>query len=288
MKPVLTDTITAPAPSGTAAVRSERATTFSVLMCPPTHFTVQYAINPWMNPDIPTDTAAANRQWQDLRETYLRLGYDVRVVEPVAGLVDMVFAANGGFTLDGKAYGARFLHAERAPEGDAYLEWFERAGFDVHRPRFTNEGEGDFLLCGETILAGHGFRTSTEAHDEVRGIFDREVVSLRLIDPSYYHLDTALTVLDDRTIAYLPAAFDEAGRAELARRYPDAILVDQAEAAVLGLNAVSDGHTVIHAPQAQNFAAALRARGFETVGVALPELLLGGGGIKCCTQELRR
>lgn len=288
MQPVLADAISTSEPSDRAVIRSERATTFSVLMCPPTHFTVRYAINPWMNPEIPTDTAAANRQWQHLRETYLRLGFDVQVIEPVADLVDMVFAANGGFTLDGKAYGARFLHAERAPEGESYLRWFERAGFEVHRPRHTNEGEGDLLLCGETILAGHGFRTSPEAHDEVRGIFDREVVGLRLVDPAYYHLDTALTVLDDRTIAYLPEAFDEAGRAELARRYPDAILVDAAEAAVLGLNAVSDGHTVIHAPLAENFAAALRARGFETIGVALPELLLGGGGVKCCTQELRR
>lgn len=288
MQPVLTDTITASEPSDRAGEQSDRATTFSVLMCPPTQFTVRYRINPWMNPEIPTDTAAANRQWQELRETYRRLGFDVQVIDPVDDLVDMVFAANGGFTLDGKAYGAQFLHAERAPEGAAYLQWFEAAGFDVHRPRHVNEGEGDLLLCGETILAGHGFRTSPDAHEEVRAIFGHEVVSLRLVDPAFYHLDTALTVLDDRTIAYLPEAFDEAGRSELARRYPDAILVNQREAAVLGLNAVSDGHTVIHAPQAEEFAAELRARGFETIGVALPELLLGGGGVKCCTQELRR
>ena len=67
------------------------------------------------------------------------------------------------------------------------------------------------------------------------------VVSLELVDPRFYHLDTALAVLDDTTIAYYPPAFSDESRAQLLELFPDAIEVASADAYVLGLNAVSDG-----------------------------------------------
>ena len=274
--------------STTAPTGARTATHKTVLMCRPEHFTVTSTINVWMDPSKPTRTDVAVAQWQTLHDAYLGLGYDVELIDPIDGLDDMVYAANGGFTLDGHAYGARFTYAERIPEGPAYMRWFADNGFQVHEPQHVNEGEGDMLLSRGAILAGHGFRTSLESHDELRGIFDREVVSLRLVDPRFYHLDTAMAILDDDTVAYLPAAFDDAGRAELARRYPDAVLVDEADASVLGLNSFGDGRTMVIAERATGFERQLRERGYETIGLDLSELLLGGGGIKCCTLELRR
>lgn len=276
-----TATATSPAAERTAVHKR-------VLMCRPEHFTVTSTINVWMDPTKPTSTAKALEQWQTLHDAYLALGYEVELIDPIAGLDDMVYAANGGFTLDGKAYGAKFTYAERQAEGPAYMRWFADNGFAVHEPEHVNEGEGDMLLSRGTILAGHGFRTSLDSHDELRRIFDREVVSLRLVDPRFYHLDTAMAILDSETIAYLPAAFDEASRAELERRYPDAILVDEADASVLGLNSFGDGRTMVIAERATGFGAQLRERGYETIELDLSELLLGGGGIKCCTLELRR
>jgi N-dimethylarginine dimethylaminohydrolase len=155
----------------------------------------------------------------------------------------------------------------------------------------VNEGEGDFLLVGDAILAGTGFRSDAGSHDELRRIFDREVVTLRLIDPSFYHLDTALSVLDPDPehpgIAYLPSAFDRSSLDVLEERYPDAVLVGDEDAAVLGLNSFSDGRNVVIASRATGFEASLRERGYLPHGLDLSELLLGGGGVKCCTLELR-
>src|SRR5438309_896665 len=97
-------------------------------MCPPDHFAVSYAINPWMDTTRPADTALARRQWDSLRRVYLDLGHTVEVIPPAAGLPDMVFAANGGLVIDGRALGARFRHPERAGEAPAYLEWLRSAG----------------------------------------------------------------------------------------------------------------------------------------------------------------
>ena len=277
-------------PSASAPERV--ATRRTVLMCRPDFFTVSYRINPWMHPEDPTDTSLAVTQWETLYAKYLELGYDVHLIDGVKGLPDMVYAANGGFVLDGIAYGAKFQYPERQPEGPAYMEWFAANGFTVADPVSTNEGEGDFLLVGETIYAGTGFRSDAASHDELRKIYGREVVTLTLIDPSFYHLDTALAVLDSDggpgSIAYLPKAFNAASLAILEERFPDAIHVNDADAAVLGLNSFSDGKNVIIASRATDFERQLRERGFTPHGVDLSELLLGGGGVKCCTLELRR
>ncbi|WP_348789757.1 dimethylargininase [Leifsonia sp. NPDC080035] len=264
----------------------------TVLMCRPEHFAVVYRINPWMNPGLPTDTSLAVRQWQRLHDTYRELGFDVRLIEPLEGLPDMIYAANGGFVIGNVAYGASFAYPERRPEGPAYMDWFRANGYEVIVPEQVNEGEGDFLLVGDTILAGTGFRSSDASHDELARVFGREVLTLRLTDPSFYHLDTALAVLDSTPgqehIAYLPSAFDPPSRARLEERFPDAILVTDTDAAVLGLNAFSDGRNVVIASRAAGFAAQLREHGYDPIGVDLSELLLGGGGVKCCTLELRR
>jgi N-dimethylarginine dimethylaminohydrolase len=277
------------------AAPERRATTRTVLMCRPDHFTVSYRINPWMHPEDPTDTSLAVRQWETLYSTYLELGFDVQLIDPIVGLPDMVYAANGGFVLDGIAYGAKFTHPERQPEGPAYMEWFGSAGYDVRDPEHVNEGEGDFLLVGDVILAGSGFRSTTDSQQELAAAVGREVIGLELVNPSFYHLDTALAVIDpdpapgtEPTIAYLPSAFSEASLAILRERYPNAIIATEEDAAVLGLNSFSDGRNVVIASRALDFARQLRERGYTPIGVDLSELLLGGGGVKCCTLELRR
>ncbi|MGH3343616.1 MAG: dimethylargininase [Carbonactinosporaceae bacterium] len=257
-------------------------------MCPPAHFEVSYTINPWMDPARPVDGAAARRQWDSLRRAYLELGHRVDMIEPLPGLPDMVFAANGGLVVGGRVLGSRFRNSERAAEGPSYLDWFRRNGFtETRSPEQVNEGEGDFLVAGDIVLAGAGFRTDPEAHREAQEFFGRPVVSLQLIDPRFYHLDTALAVLDQDTVAYHADAFSRGSRQVLERLFPTAIRVGEPDAAVLGLNAVSDGLHVVLAAQATGFAAALRDHGYVPVPVDLSEFLKAGGGAKCATLEIR-
>jgi N-dimethylarginine dimethylaminohydrolase len=280
--------------------RDRVATSRRYLMCRPDYFTVSYSINPWMRPQVPTDTALAVSQWESLYDTYLRLGHEVQLIDPIEGLPDMVYTANGGFVIGNVAYGASFAYPQRQPEGPAFMNWFRTQGFEVAEPEHVNEGEGDFLLVGDIVLAGTGFRTSVESHEEVQQVFDREVITLNLVNPNFYHLDTAVSVLDplvgpsagtgtaQPNIAYLPSAFDEASRAILQSRYPDAILVSEEDSSVLGLNSISDGLNVVISSRATGFERQLREHGYNPIGVDLSELLLGGGGVKCCTLELRR
>jgi len=257
------------------------------LMCRPTHFAVTYRINPWMDPAAPYDTELAVHQWSRLREIFLELGHTVEEIDPLPGLPDMVFAANGATVIDGKVLAVQFRDPERADEAPAYRAWFEQAGFAVHEPKHTNEGEGDLLVAGDVVLAGTGFRTNHAAHARAQEVFGRPFITLQLVDPRFYHLDTALCVLDDSNVAYLPEAFSPGSQAVLRQLYPDAVIATLADAEVLGLNAVSDGRHVVLPAQATGLASALRDRGYETIEVDLSELRKAGGGPKCCTLEVR-
>src|SRR5262249_54956870 len=207
-------------------------------------------------------------------------------IEPIPGLPDMVFAANGATVIDGIAYGAQFRFPERAAEAPAYLDWFARNGFEPRAAKEVNEGEGDLLLTDRFLLAGTGFPTDHAAHAEAQEIFGRPVITLQLVDPTYYHPDTALAVLGP-TVAYLPEAFSPASQRVLAQLFPDAVIATPADGEVLGLNAVSDGRHVVLPVQAEGLIAQVRARGFEPVPVDVFELSKAGGGPKCCTLEGR-
>lgn len=257
-------------------------------MCPPTHFDVVYSINPWMDPARPTSRARAVAQWQRLHDVFVDLGHRVELIDPKPRLPDMVFAANGATAVEDRAVVARFRHPERAAEAPVYVEWFRDRGYAVCQGEWTNEGEGDYLVAGGRILAGTGFRTDRRSHAEAQAWLGLPVVGLILVDPRFYHLDTALTVLDDDEIAYYPPAFSPESRTVLRRLYPDAIVACEAEAAAFGLNGVSDGRHVVLPAGAARLCDELRERGYEPVAVDLSELLKAGGGAKCCTLELHR
>ncbi len=263
------------------------ATARRYLMCPPTYFDVVYCINPWMDPSKPVDQRLAYLQWQRIYDVFVELGHQVELVAPLPGLPDMVYSANGATVLDGRVLVARFRHEERDAESPAYLDWFGSRRFDVRQADCVNEGQGDFLAIGELLLAGRGFRSVRASHTETETYFQRPVVGLNLVQADFYHLDTALAVLDEQTVMYYPGAFAPDSQKVLRQLFPDAIIATAQDAAAFGLNAVSDGRHVVLPVQATELAEQLRARGYEPVGVDLSELLKAGGGVKCCTLEIR-
>ncbi|HVX58856.1 MAG TPA: hypothetical protein VG964_03980, partial [Candidatus Saccharimonadales bacterium] len=180
-----------------------------------------------------------------------------------------------------------FRFPERQPETEHFADWFRASGY-TRMKKADNffEGGGDNLVCGELILAGHGFRSAPEAADELRSYFDREVISLKIIDPRFYHLDTSLAVLSDDTVAsYLPA-LDEASQKRLRAAIPNVIEATLEEAQGFGLNAVSDGHTVITSDESESLLGKYRDAGFEVIGTPILEFRKSGGGVKCLTLDL--
>jgi N-dimethylarginine dimethylaminohydrolase len=260
------------------------------LMCPPEWYGVDYVINPWMAGNVHRSSRdLAFAQWKGIHNV-LRGVADVRLLHPEPGCPDMVFLSHGALVHHGVAAVSSFTHAQRRPESAHLAKWLQGHGFLLwNTPRETSfEGEGDITFddTGTHLWAAHGVRTCRRVHRHIADAWHTPITSLHLVDPRFYHLDTALAVLDDTTIAFYPPAFSDEARGRLLELYPDAIEVATADAYVLGLNAVSDGRHVVLPATATGFARQLVDAGYEPVPVDLSELLKGGGSIKCCTLEV--
>lgn len=262
-----------------------------LLMAPPVHYDVVYEINPWMHRQIRADRERAAAQWAGLHRVLTEeMGAEVLLVEPEAGLPDLVFTANAGLVDGDRVLLSRFRHPERGGEEAVFARWFEAHGLTVCRPpgevRF--EGEGDALWLGDTLFAGYHFRSDAVAHAWLAETLGARVLPLRLTDPRYYHLDTCFCPLDERTAAYYPGAFDEYALRVIQANVPARVIVREEEAARFACNAVALGRRVALNTGCPQFEGQLRALGFHPHATPLDEFIKAGGSAKCLTLHLDR
>jgi N-dimethylarginine dimethylaminohydrolase len=263
-----------------------------ILMCPPDYFAVDYVINPWMaGHESSLDLSLAQQQWQELRDVISEKA-DVVVMDPQPDLPDMVFTANAGAVYGNKAVASHFMPNERRPEEPHFKKWFRENGFELLDldEKIGFEGAGDCLLDrgGKWLWTGYGFRTELEAHEDIRKFFDIELVSIRLTDSRFYHIDTCFCPLTGGYLMYHPPAFDFDSRIAIESRVPaeKRIVVDTQDAGNFACNAVNVGDTVIVNKASDFLQEQLRAKGFKVREVALSEFLKAGGSAKCLTLKI--
>jgi N-dimethylarginine dimethylaminohydrolase len=265
-----------------------------VLLTSPAHFSVEYVINPHMAGHVgQTDRARAHRQWETLRAAYERAGLDVEVVEGAEGLPDMVFCDNQTLPFvraDGtKGVVLSQMHApQRRDEVDHYARFFEDEGYEAHPlglPGTDFEGMGDALWHpGRRLLwGGYGFRTALDAYERVSTLTEAPVLALELLDAEFYHLDTCLSALDERTALYYPGAFQPDGL-ELLRGFWDTLIEAPEDEArhLFACNAhCPDGRHVLIQRGCDLTCERLREAGFKPVELDTEEYLKSGGSVFC-------
>lgn len=263
-----------------------------ILMCPPDHYEVDYVINPWMEGNIHKSSRdRAVEQWQGLYHL-IRDHAAVDLVTPAKGWPDMVFTANAGLVLGDKAVVSRFYHKERQGEEPYFKAWFEENGFQVYElPKdLPFEGAGDALFDreGRWLWAGYGFRSELDAHAYLAEWLDIEVLSLRLIDERFYHLDTCFCPLSGGYLLYYPAAFDSYSNRLIEMRVPadKRIAMEEPDAVVFGCNAVNVGQIVIMNKASDRLKERMAAVGFRILETPLTEFLKAGGAAKCLTLRV--
>jgi N-dimethylarginine dimethylaminohydrolase len=272
------------------------------LMCRPQHFAVSYSINPWMHPKAWAGAgevlgADAARQWAALYRTLRDSGAAIEFVEPQPGLPDLVFTANAAVVLDGKALVARFRHPERQPEephfADAFRALRARGLIDevLEMPEgVALEGAGDCIWDRRRGLfwMGYGPRSDKQASAVVEQTFSVPCLALELVDPSFYHLDTALCALPCGDVLYYPGAFSAEGRALIhAHVAPEQrIEIERADAELLAANAVCFGGVLVLSRASDALRRRLEERGYTVVATPLDAFLKSGGSACCLTLRL--
>lgn len=261
-------------------------------MCPPDFYDVDYVINPWMEGNVHRSSREkAVAQWQNLYQQLKELA-EIELLPSVLGLPDMVFTANAGLVLGDKFILSRFYHPERQKEEPYFKKWFSEQGFQILElpPDLPFEGAGDALFDrgGNWLWAGYGFRSELDAHVYLAKWLGIEVLSLRLIDPRFYHLDTCFCPLTDGYLMYYPPAFDAYSNRLIEWRIPPEkrIIVSENDALNFACNAVNVGRTILLNQASDRLRSQLAELGFHIIETPLTEFMKAGGAAKCLTIKI--
>jgi N-dimethylarginine dimethylaminohydrolase len=273
-------------------------------MCPPDHFGVTYAINPWMDPSSwarndQALTTASQREWAALRHRLVELGATVELVPPAPSLPDLVFTANAAVVLDRKALLARFRHPERQREQDHFELGFrtlQRRGLIDEVIKLPEslllEGAGDCVWDQARGLfwMGYGPRSDAAARDVIEEVFETETIALELADPRFYHMDTAFSPLPRGEVMFVPNAFTPEGHAQIRERVAPAQLIEVGidDACRLAANAVCLGNVLVMSDCGERLRSSLTERGYRVVTTPLHSFLRSGGAAFCLTLRLDR
>jgi lysine-ketoglutarate reductase/saccharopine dehydrogenase-like protein (TIGR00300 family) len=263
-----------------------------ILMCAPHHYDVDYVINPWMEGNVHRSSRDdAQVQWNKLYQV-LKTYATVDLVEPQPGWPDMVFTANAGLVLGDTVVLSRFFHPERQGEEPYFQQWFEDQGYTVHTlPKsLPFEGAGDALLdrAGRWLWAGYGFRSELDSHPYLAKWLEVEVLSLRLVDRRFYHLDTCFCPLTGGYLLYYPPAFDTYSNRLIELRVPaeKRIPIDEVDAVNFSCNTVNIDDVLVMNKASDGLKQILGERGFTVVETPLTEFLKAGGAAKCLTLRM--
>jgi N-dimethylarginine dimethylaminohydrolase len=261
-----------------------------VLMCKPTHFRVDYQINPWMKPGS-VNTDLALQQWENLVSKYQENGIKVNILEQNYDQPDMVFAADQGLVIsDKKILLSNFKYKERQGEVKHYLKWFINYGLE---PEFlptslSFEGGGEIIPWNGKFFIGEGFRNSSETYQIINQKYGLEFISLELINTHFYHLDTCFFVLNSLTAFYYPPAFSQKSINLLKTLFPNLLEFTKNDALNFAANSVINGSTVFLQVENHDFKKEIQKMGYQTIEINVSEFMKSGGGIHCLTFELER
>ncbi len=259
-----------------------------LLMCPPTFYSIQYEINPWMDVANRTNRQRARSQWEFLRTSLQQLGVQVSVVRQKKGCPDMVFTANAGVVRGRTFVPSHFRFQERRGEEAAFIGYFRRQGYKIQDAAqgLFFEGEGDLLPYRDMLFGGFHFRSEATAHERVSAELGKRLVTLELRTSRFYHLDTCFLPLDDNSVLYYPQAFDAYGQKVIKRFIKNPIAVSRADAFQFACNGLRVGRTVILNQASRGLKQKLNQLGYHVLESPTSEFMKGGGSVKCLLLRL--
>ncbi len=268
----------------------------NALMCEPIHFEVRDTKNAFMQGNVgAVDHQLAQQQWHALKATFERCGYPVHTVEPIAGLEDMVFAANQvlpGVDSAAQPYvvAGQMAFPSRQREVPYYLSWFARNGYkiltlpevDGNIPIFEGQGDAIWHPSRELLWIAYGNRTQESACDVVAALLQVPVFKLKLATKTFYHLDTAFSALDEETVMIYPSAFESEGLELIHHFFARVIELTEHDANNFAGNAVAlRDKKVILQKGSTDACRQLRQAGFEPIELDSSEFMKSGGSFFC-------
>ena len=268
-------------------------------MCPPDYYDVLDVKNPFMAGKVGTvNKKRAWEQWEGVKAAFESAGRKVHQIEPIEGLEDMMFCSNSTFVgLNSKGEKICVLshmrHPSRRREVPAFEAWFKSQGYKIHRLKDTTalfEGMGDcrWHPGRRMIWGGHGFRTDPEIYHEIAKTFEAPVVTLKLVNERFFHLETCFCPLNSEAVLIYPPAFGAESLEIILKFFPIVLTAEESEA-VRFLpcdSSVIDSKIAIVQKGSNVCIRHMKAVGLEVVEVDTSEFIKSGGSVFCMSLPL--
>lgn len=265
-----------------------------ILMCKPKYFEVNYSGNEFMKGNIDNvDFEKALIQWSELKDIYSDLGFEIELIEPQPGLVDMVFTANQSLPyLDESGNKCVILskmkNEQRMNEVHYFKRFYEGKEYGIKElPENIKyfESMGDCVIDYERniLFGGFGFRTDEKTYEVIDKITNFKVVKLKLINSILYHLDTCFSVLNSDTAVMDLSAFDTNGLELIKSYFKNVIIADEEENLKFFVCNCHcpDGKNVIVQKGSRKFKEDIKKTGLNIIEVETGEFIKSGGSVFC-------
>jgi N-dimethylarginine dimethylaminohydrolase len=261
------------------------------LMCPPDHYGISYEINPWMDRINQPDLDLAREQWYNLVSNIQETGAVVEIVPPVPSLPDKVFMADTGLIDQNRFIMSRFRYPLRQPETGYAADWFRSRNYEVLEfPLGAEESleSSDVAPFRGCLVAGYGFRTTLSTHEALVRLVQKQVLSIKFVDPRFYHLDISFCPLDDRRAIVAPAAWSRHSCELVEKLVPEPLVLELDEAMTFCANAIVVGKTVIMPSCPLRVGRILERWGYMICVSPVSEFIKAGGAVHCLALDLQR
>ena len=278
-------------------VDSEYGRLLDVLLCPPDHFRwlpTSSISKATLAAGLTFDHDLAMRQHAEMVDAYRDAGVNVHFLEPDPALPYQVYARDSSFMTPFGAVVSQMHQWWRRGEYAPVIRFYQEAGIPIWRMITASAFEGgdfDVIEPGSVLIGYCGERTQEPAARQVAEWVSAEGWEVRLepIAEHYVHIDLMVCMLAPKLAAVCPDTTDDAVLEWLEGKGIELVPVSYRDTMKLGCNVVALGNDrVISTSESTDLNARLRALGFTVYDPDVTMFTLGGGGVHCMCQSLRR
>lgn len=278
-------------------VNSEYGVLRDVLLCRPEYFRwlpTSSVSKATLRSGAMFDRQRAMAEHGEMVAAYEDAGVACHFLDTEEALPYQVYTRDSSFMTPWGAVVAQMNQWWRRGEYAPVIRFYQGAGIPIFNMVTAAAFEGgDFdVIEPECVLIGYcGERTEEPAAKQVAGWFEAKGWEVRLapIAEHYVHIDLMVCMLGHKLAAVCLDTTDEAIVEWLESKSIEIVPVSYRDTMTLGCNVVALGEDrVLSTATSKDLNARLRALGFEVYDPDVSMFTMGGGGVHCMCQPLRR
>ncbi len=240
------------------------------------------------------DLQAAHAQHREMVDAYESAGVRVHFLEPEPALPYQVYTRDSSAMTPYGALVCQMHQSWRRGEYAPVIRFYQDQGipiYDMVSAAAFEGGDFNVIEPGCLLLGFCGERSEEPAARQIAGWFEAEgwEVKLARIDPFYVHIDLMVCMLAEKLAAVCLDTTSDEVLDWLRAKKIELVPVNFRDTMLLGCNVMSlGGERVLSTRQSKDLNAKLRALGFEVFDPEVSVFTMGGGGVHCMAQPLRR